>query len=59
MFFLCIIIIFSKHIHHIPATISRRKKDLGLLGSGPTIKQLPETMKWQLVLDQVALDPHS
>ncbi|RDX41373.1 hypothetical protein OH76DRAFT_1423158 [Lentinus brumalis] len=39
------------------ATITRRRKLLGLKGSGATTKSLPETQKRQLILDQMAKHP--
>ncbi|KAF8884384.1 hypothetical protein BD779DRAFT_1472147 [Infundibulicybe gibba] len=38
-------------------TVKRRRKELGLTGSGKTTKQLPEKVKEQLVLDQMDQDP--
>ncbi|KAF8903183.1 hypothetical protein CPB84DRAFT_1678207 [Gymnopilus junonius] len=40
-------------------SVARRKSDLGLTGSGLTTKNLPLTVKRQLVLDQMNLDPLS
>ena len=42
---------------HSPATVSRRKKELGLLGARSTTKSMLATDKRQLVLDQLAKDP--
>ncbi|KAI0719352.1 hypothetical protein C8T65DRAFT_693334 [Cerioporus squamosus] len=39
------------------ATITRRRKLLGLKGSGATTQTLPETEKRQLILDQMAKHP--
>ncbi|TFK78072.1 hypothetical protein K466DRAFT_507789, partial [Polyporus arcularius HHB13444] len=39
------------------ATITRRRKLLGLKGSGATTRALPETEKRQLILDQMAKHP--
>ena len=47
------------HYHASPATVTRRKKDLQLKGSGVTTKELAETIKRQLILDQMAKDPTS
>ncbi|KAF8461775.1 hypothetical protein DFH94DRAFT_687610 [Russula ochroleuca] len=41
------------------ATISRRRKELGLLGSGTATRKTPVTAKRQMVLDQMAKDPTS
>jgi hypothetical protein len=38
-------------------TISRRRRQLGLLASGRTTLSLPDAVKRQLVLDQMAKDP--
>ncbi|KIJ43461.1 hypothetical protein M422DRAFT_240130 [Sphaerobolus stellatus SS14] len=40
-----------------PRTVSRRKKDYGLLNSHKTTTTLPETFKRQLVVDQLERDP--
>jgi hypothetical protein len=37
--------------------VKRRRKELGLLGSGATIKLMPDREKEQLVLDQMDQDP--
>ena len=37
--------------------MTRRKRQLGLKGSGATTKELPETIKRQLLLNQMAKDP--
>ncbi|KAF8518705.1 hypothetical protein BU17DRAFT_48474, partial [Hysterangium stoloniferum] len=41
------------------ATIPHHHTQLGLQDSGATTKGLLNTMKWQLVLDQMAQDPTS
>jgi hypothetical protein len=41
------------------ATISRRRKALGLLGSHTATRETPDLVKRQLVLDQMAKDPNS
>ncbi|KAF8507386.1 hypothetical protein BU17DRAFT_57458 [Hysterangium stoloniferum] len=41
------------------ATIAHHCTQFGLQGSGTTTKSFPNTMKWQLVLDQMAQDPTS
>ncbi|KAF9229380.1 hypothetical protein BS17DRAFT_805109 [Gyrodon lividus] len=46
-------------IHMSEATVSRWRKDLGLMGSSKITCSLPESMKRQLVLDQLAQDPLS
>ncbi|KAF8514122.1 hypothetical protein BU17DRAFT_94835 [Hysterangium stoloniferum] len=38
------------------ATIARHCRQLGLQGSSATTKSLPNTVKWQLILDQMAQD---
>lgn len=43
--------------HNSPATIGRRRKALGLKGSGHTTQELPPIEKRQLVLNQLAKDP--
>jgi hypothetical protein len=42
---------------HSEATIARRRKAFGLMGSGITTRDLPDQVKQQLVLDQIAKDP--
>ena len=42
---------------HSTATISRRKRKLGLKGSSATTKSIPDVVKRQMVLDQMAKDP--
>ncbi len=39
------------------ASVGRRFNQLGLTASGLTTKRLPETVKRQLVLDQLEKDP--
>ena len=39
------------------ATVARRCDDLGLHGSGKTTRQMSETDRRQLVLDQMSQDP--
>ncbi|PCH40596.1 hypothetical protein WOLCODRAFT_162443 [Wolfiporia cocos MD-104 SS10] len=39
-----------------PATVARRRRSLGLMASGVTTRQTPETVKRQLVADQMARD---
>jgi hypothetical protein len=39
------------------ATITRRKQKLGLKGSSVTTKSIPDIVKRQMVLDQMAKDP--
>ena len=41
------------------ATVARRRKKIGLRGSGLTTKALPGLVKRQLVLDQMGHDPTS
>jgi len=41
------------------ATISRRRKALGLLGSGTATRVTPAVVKRQMVLDQMSKDPTS
>jgi uncharacterized membrane protein len=40
-----------------PATITRRKCKLDLKGSSATTKSIPDVVKRQLVVDQMAKDP--
>ena len=47
------------HVLCSPASIARRQKALGLYGSGLTTKKMPNEVKRQLVLDQIADDPMS
>jgi hypothetical protein len=39
------------------STICRRRRELGLRASGLTTRSLPDAVKRQLVLDQMAKDP--
>jgi hypothetical protein len=39
------------------ATVTRRKRDLGLKGSGAMTKVLSDTVKRQMLLKQMAKDP--
>ncbi|RDB20146.1 hypothetical protein Hypma_013119 [Hypsizygus marmoreus] len=39
------------------STVARRRRELGLRGSGRTTQELPDSVKRQLVLDQLAKDP--
>ncbi|KAI0367996.1 hypothetical protein BV20DRAFT_949050 [Pilatotrama ljubarskyi] len=39
------------------STVTRRRKDLGLKGSGANTKELPDCEKRQLILDQMAKNP--
>ncbi|KAG2068314.1 hypothetical protein BDR04DRAFT_1024888, partial [Suillus decipiens] len=39
------------------ATVARCWKQFGLLGSGQLTCSLPDSTRWQLVLDQLAQDP--
>ncbi|KAF9461875.1 hypothetical protein BDZ94DRAFT_791699 [Collybia nuda] len=41
------------------ATVTRRRKDLGLLGSGTATRITPEIVRRQLVVDQMSKDPSS
>ncbi|KAF7986909.1 hypothetical protein HWV62_12687 [Athelia sp. TMB] len=39
------------------SSVKRRRKELGLLGSGPTTRALPHAVKEQMVVDQLNRDP--
>lgn len=39
------------------ASVKRRRKELGLTGSGPTTRALPYAVKEQLVVNQMSKDP--
>lgn len=41
------------------ATVARRRKQYGLQGSGQTTRGLPDTVKRQMVADQLSKDPKS
>lgn len=38
-------------------TVRRRRKNLGLMGSGTTTRTIPDGQKRQLIFDQMAKDP--
>lgn len=42
---------------HSESSVKRRRKELALVGSGPTTRSLPHAVKEQLVLDQMNRDP--
>jgi hypothetical protein len=42
---------------HSDTTVKRRRKELGLTGSGPTTRSIPYSVKEQLVVDQMNKDP--
>ncbi|KAF7971586.1 hypothetical protein HWV62_20752 [Athelia sp. TMB] len=44
-------------IHMSESSVKRRRKELGLLGSGPTTRALPHAVKEQMVVDQLNRDP--
>lgn len=39
------------------ATVARRRKALGLMGSRTTTRETPETVRRQMVFDQMTKDP--
>ena len=47
----------AHYILHSTATITRRKRKLGLKGCSATTKSIPDVVKRQMVLDQMAKDP--
>ena len=55
MYILCYLLLTTNIAS--PATITRRKHKLGLKGSSATTKSIPDVVKRQLVLDQMAKDP--
>ncbi|KIJ56056.1 hypothetical protein M422DRAFT_239247 [Sphaerobolus stellatus SS14] len=40
-----------------PIAVSRRKRDYGIMSSKATTRSLPDTVKHQMVLDQLEMDP--
>jgi len=45
------------HLSNSEATVARHQQQFGLLGSSQLMCSLPDSTKWQLVLDQLAQDP--
>lgn len=46
----------SDHLNS-ESSVKRRRKELGLMGSGPTTRAMPHAIKEQLVVNQMNKDP--
>lgn len=47
----------TKFYLHSDTTVKRRRKELGLMGSRPTTRLLPRSVKEQLVVNEMSKDP--